>query len=211
MYETGTLRCVVCDDHEALRLGVVRTLEEAEGLEVVGQADDGDTAIAMITRRRPAVAVVDLFMPGPDGIEVARAVAEAGVRTAVLIYSASDETSLVKAALAVGAAGYVLKRGPVHEITRAVRAVARGERYVDPTLVGALLDEQAAAAVPLLSRREAEVLQLLADGLTTQAVAAGLFLAPTTVRSYIENAMQKLGTHSRTGAVAAAMRDGIIS
>lgn len=211
MQITDKIRCVVCDDHEALRLGVVRALDAVDDLEVVGQADNGLSAIQMIDKRRPHVAVVDLQMPDVDGLAVATAVAEADSSTAVLVYTASLDAAGVQSALAAGAAGYVLKTGPVQELARAIRLVARGGRYVDPTLLAAMFDAQTDPNGSLLTERESEVLQLLADGLTTRAAAERLFLAPTTVRSYIENAMQKLGTNSRTGAVASALRDGLIN
>lgn len=211
MQSTDKIRCVVCDDHEALRLGVVRAIDAMDDLEVVGQADNGLSAIQMIDKRRPHVAVVDLQMPDVDGLAVATAVAEADSSTAVLVYTASLDAAGVQSALAAGAAGYVLKTGPVQELARAIRLVARGGRYVDPTLLAAMFDAQTDPNGSLLTERESEVLQLLADGLTTRAAAERLFLAPTTVRSYIENAMQKLGTNSRTGAVASALRDGLIN
>ena len=201
------VRCVVCDDHAALRMGLVAALEAADDIEIVGQAADGSAAIEMISRRRPDVAVVDLHMPGPDGIAVTRAIS---AKTAAIVYTADENPALADAALEAGALGYVLKRGSLEELTRAVRTVAGGKLFVDPTLVGALLDHRAGGRPSPLTQREAEILQLLANGLSTQAAASQLFLAPATVRSYIENAMQKLDTHSRTAAVATAMRGGLI-
>ena len=201
------VRCVVCDDHAALRLGLVAALDAADDIEVVGQAADGDAAIALIARRQPDVAVVDLHMPGPDGIAVTGAVRES---TRVIVYTADENPAVAHAALEAGADGYLLKRGPVDEIIRAVLTVADGRRFVDPTLVSALLGHHAADGASPLTQREAQVLQLLADGLSTEATAARLFLAPATVRSYVENAMQKLDTHSRAAAVATAMRGGLI-
>ena len=207
MQDRKKVRCVVCDDHAALRLGLVRALEAAEDIEIVGQAADGDTAIEMITRRKPDVAVVDCFMPGTDGLAVTRA---CGNETKIILYTADDTPAVADSALSAGAAGYLLKRGPLDDVVRAVRTVAGGQRYVDPTLVTALLDHREDEQPSPLTQREAQVLQLLADGKTTQAAAAELFLAPATVRSYVENAMLKLGTHSRTAAVANAMRVGLI-
>ena len=207
MQEKRKVRCVVCDDHEALRLGLVRALEATDDIEIVGEAADGVSAGEMISRRRPDVAVVDLHMPGMDGIAVTQKVAP---QTAVILYTADDDPATAHAALAAGAAGFLLKRGPLQEMARAVRTVASGQRFVDPTLVSALLAHQMDEQPSPLTRRETEVLQHLADGLTTQGTASALFLAPATVRSYIENAMQKLGTNSRTAAVATALRVGVI-
>jgi DNA-binding NarL/FixJ family response regulator len=211
MQNMKMVRCVVCDDHEVVRLGLVRAMNDTDTLEVVGEAADGGAALEMIVRRRPDVAIVDLHMPGLNGIEIAQAVADACLSTAVIVFTADADPVAVRGAMGAGARGFILKRGPLQEIARAVEVVAQGQLYVDPTLVGALLDQSSDEPDSLLTRRETEVLQLLADGLTTQDTAATLFLAPATVRSYIENAMQKLGTHSRTAAVATAMRGGLIT
>lgn len=207
MQHRKKVRCVVCDDHAMLRLGLSSAIEAAGDLEVVGQAADGPAAIELINRQRPDVAVVDLHMPGASGLEVARACAN---MTKLLLFTADEDPGTAKEALAVGAAGILLKRGPLDELARAVQAVAVGHRYVDPTLAVAMLDHGEDDRQSPLTQREAEVLQLLADGLTTQATATQLFLSPATVRSYVENAMFKLGTNSRTAAVASAMRDGLI-
>lgn len=202
------VRCVVCDDHAALRLGLKRAIEDTGTIEVIGEAADGDAAIELIRQRRPEVAVVDHHMPGTSGLEVARACAQ---ETRVLLFTGDDDPAIAKAALAAGAAGFLLKRGPLDEMARAVQSVVAGHRYVDPTLAMSLLDHREEDRQSPLTNREAEVLQLLADGLTTQRAASQLFLAPATVRSYVENAMFKLGAHSRTAAVASAMRGGLIS
>lgn len=205
------IRCLVADDHEALRAGLVGTLRDHEGIEVVGQADNGDAALALIERRRPDVAVIDLDMPGRDSLEIVRELRAAASDVAVLLYTADSRPGTVRAGLEAGAQGFALKAGPLRDVVRAVEAVASGQTYVDPTMVTALMESQTEAARSRLSPRETEVLQLLGNGLRTQAVAEQLFLSPATVRSYIETAMQKLETRSRTHAVAAAMRDGLIA
>ena len=204
------LRCVVADDHEALRLGLVRGLEASGTIEVVGEAEDGATALSLIERRAPAVAVLDHHMPGLDGIAVAQALTTAGLSLRVVLYTGESAAETVDRALEAGIAGFVLKTSPLSEVARAVELVARGETYVDPVVVGELLARRSQSEKSLLSQREVEVLQLLADGHTTAAVAEELFLSPATVRSYLEGAMSKLGSRSRTHAVAAALRDDLI-
>ena len=169
MQVSEKVRCVVCDDHEALRLGLVAALDAAGGLEVVGQAADGVAAIELIARRRPDVAVVDLHMPRADGLDVARACA---TQTKVILYTADEDPAVVHTALAAGVAGFMLKRGPLDEMARGLKAVVDGQRYVDPTLVSALLEHRDEQQPSPLTQRETEVLQLLADGLSTQALAA---------------------------------------
>ena len=204
-----SIRCVVVDDHEALRAGLAACLDDAEGIEVIGQAASGDDAVNLIGRRRPDVAILDPGLPDVDGIEVCARLRARGLGVRVLVYTASRDVATLSAALEAGAAGYLLKSGPVADVVRAVRLLARGETYIESTLVTALL---AAADTPsALSPRETEVLQLLADGLTTEKVAESLFLSPATVRSYTETAMHKLESRNRTHAVAAAIRGGLIA
>jgi len=205
------VRCVVVDDHEALRAGLAAVLDEADGVEVVGRADNGETGLALIERRKPDVAIVDVSMPGLDGLEVCHRLREAGSDVAVLMYASSRDVKMLRAALDAGASGYLLKSGPLSEVVRAVRLLREGRTYVESTLVTELLAAGAEPAQPVLSKRETEVLQLLADGLTTDSVARSLFLSPATVRSYAETAMQKLETRNRTHAVAAAIREGLIA
>jgi DNA-binding NarL/FixJ family response regulator len=211
MQGAGVIRCVVADDHEALRAGLVKCLNAQEGIEVVGEAADGDEALGLIERRRPDIAVLDLNMPGLDGLEACRRLSESGAGVAVLLYTGSGDAATLRAGLDAGARGYLLKAGPLSDLVRAVRIMARGETYVEATLVTALLEHDSHAGRSPLSQRETEVLQHLADGLTTDAVARELFLSAATVRSYAETAMQKLDSRNRTHAVAAAIRDGLIS
>jgi DNA-binding NarL/FixJ family response regulator len=129
----------------------------------------------------------------------------------VVVYTAFDEIEALDMALAAGAKGYVLKTAPPQELVRAVRMAAAGQQYVDPVLAGRLLEHRGAASARVLSNREAEVLQLLADGLTTEAAGKHLFLSPATVRTYTENAMHKLEARNRVEAVAKALRMGLLT
>jgi DNA-binding NarL/FixJ family response regulator len=206
-----TINCLLGDDHEALRKGVAALLESEDGIRVIGQAASGSETLALAERRRPDVLIVDLRMPGMDGVEICRRVTAMDIGTAVVVYSAFDELEALDGALEAGAHGYVLKSAPPRELVRAVRMVCEGHRYIDPALAGNLIEHRGATPASMLSAREAEVLQLLSDGLTTDAVGKELFLSPATVRSYAENAMHKLEARNRVHAVAQALRRGLVS
>jgi DNA-binding NarL/FixJ family response regulator len=208
--EAATISCLVGDDHEALRRGLVTLLDAEQDIRVIGQAGSGPEALAMVERRRPDVTVVDLRMPGMDGVELCRRVRDEQLGTSVVVYTAFDELEALSMALDAGAQGYVLKSGPPGELVRAVRMVRGGQVYIDPALAGGLLEHRLATG-KLLSGRETEVIQLLADGLTTDAVGQRLFLSASTVRSYAESAMHKLEARNRVQAVANALRLGLVS
>ena len=208
--EPRQITCVVGDDHETLRRGLVALIDAEDDLTVIGQAGDGGEALALTRRRRPDVTVVDVRMPVMDGIALCREVTAEELPTRVVLYTAYDDLAALEQALEAGAAGYVLKSGPPQELLRAVRIVNDGRPYVDATLAPDLLERKATAARSLLTPREIEVLQHLADGLTTEATATALFLSPTTVRSYAENAMAKLEASNRLHAVVKALRLGLI-
>ena len=208
---TADITCLVGDDHEALRKGLVSLLEAEQGIRVVGQASDGPQALALAGRRRPDVTIVDLRMPHMDGVEFCRQVTSSQIDTSVVIYTGFDELEALDMALDAGAQGYVLKSGPPGELVRAVRSVHSGHPFVDPSLVGGLLERRLNSRGSTLSGRETEVLQLLADGRTTDEAGRELYLSPATVRSYAENAMHKLEARNRVQAVATALRLGLVT
>lgn len=202
----GQITCVVGDDHEALLRGLVSLLSAEPDLRVIGSAANGEDTLAITERRSPEITVVDVRMPRMDGIALCREVAEKGLPTHVVLYTAYDDLNVLESALEAGARGYVLKSGPPQDLVRAVRTVHAGQPFIDATLGAALLERRSGDGNPLLSKRELEVLQLLADGHTTDAAATALFLSPTTVRSYAESAMRKLEAANRVHAVALALR-----
>jgi DNA-binding NarL/FixJ family response regulator len=204
------ISCVVGDDHEALRKGLVAVLEAEDDLRVIGQARDGRELLELAERRRPDVTIVDAGMPTVDGIEFCREMTSRPDPLAVVVYSGDAGPELLQSALDAGARGFVVKSGPTQDVVRAVRAVHAGLPYVDARLGASLVAPRPAATTPL-SGRESQVLQHLAHGLTTEAVGKELFLSPATVRSYAENAMHKLEAGNRVHAVAIALRLGLIS
>jgi DNA-binding NarL/FixJ family response regulator len=207
----GTITCLIGDDHAALRRGLVALLDSEPGIRVVGQAGTGPETLALAERRAPEVTIVDLRMPDMDGVELCRQMVERKLPTSVVVYTAFDELEALEMALSAGASGYVLKSGPPGELVRAVRMVSAGHEYIDPMLSGGLLARRAIQHASVLSGRETEVLQLLAEGMTTDAVGRQLFLSPATVRTYAENAMRKLEASNRVHAVAKALRLGLVA
>ena len=204
------LRCVVADDHPPIVDAVCRYLEAEAGIAVVGRAGNGAEALALIERLRPEVAVVDVRMPQLDGIEIARRLGAQHSPTGVILYTAFAERALVIEALDAGARGFLLKEAPLTDLVRAVRLVAEGRTYVDPVLAGELATPAVAERLPGITKREREVLRLLADGMRNEGVATLLSISPLTVRSHVKKAMQKLEADTRTQAVANALRQSLI-
>jgi DNA-binding NarL/FixJ family response regulator len=200
---------VVADDHPSFVEAVSRLLTD-HAIDVVGHAFDGPTALAVIAKWKPTVAVLDVTMPRMDGIEVARRARLMVAETASVLYTGFGDRQLLVAALDVGARGFVLKEGPMDGLVRAVTLAARGETYVDPALAGTLL-HAATAELPELSKREREALRHLADGKGNEEIAQALGISSATVRTYISRAMEKLEADTRTQAVATALRQSLIA
>jgi DNA-binding NarL/FixJ family response regulator len=199
---------VIADDHPPIIDCLSRHLATA-GFSVVGSAQNGEAALAVIEQMHPLVCVADVKMPRLDGLELARRAAVSAPDTAVLLYSGVSDKGLVSDALDAGAHGFALKDAPLDDLSRAIDTVAAGGLYVDPVLAAALAtrmtDERKA-----LSEREREVLRLLADGGSYAEIGGSLFLSPDTVRAHAQRAMTKLGARTRTQAVAVALREAVI-
>lgn len=206
------IRVVVADDHPIVRAGIVALLQDADDVAVVGQASDGETAVAIALAERPDVVLMDLRMPGIDGDEAtARILArEPGIRVLILTTYESDDQIL--AAIEAGAAGYLLKAAPESEILAGLRATARGETALAPSAAAALVRRATAKAPagPTLSPRELEVLQLVAQGGSNPAIGRALFLSETTVKTHLGHVFEKLGVNDRTRAVTRAMELGLL-
>lgn len=204
------LRCFVADDHPAIVDAISRFLAGEDGIEIVGTAESGADAVDRVQELQPDVAIVDVQMPRVGGIDVAKRLVAAGSPTRVIIYTGYAERALVIEAIDAGAAGFVLKESPLSDLVRAVRTVADGRTYVDPVLAGVLASPDATARIPGITKREREVLRLLADGMRNEQIARELTISPLTVRTHIEKAMQKLEADTRTQAVANALRMSLI-
>jgi DNA-binding NarL/FixJ family response regulator len=203
----GSLACVVADDHPVV-LEAVCALLESRGLTVEGRAQDGEAALARIAEHKPPVALVDLRLPGLSGSEVAREAQRLSPDTAVIVYTGQTDVACMTEVLDAGAKGFVLKDAPLEDLTRAIAMVADGGVYVDPALAGVFVD---AKGTGRLTPREREVLRLAADGLSSEKIGERLFLSPQTVRGHVGNAMGKLQAHTRTQAVATALRERLIA
>jgi DNA-binding NarL/FixJ family response regulator len=205
---SNPIRAVVADDHPAVLRSVCDVLIDA-GVDVVGRASNGDEAATKIEATRPTVAVLDVRMPRLNGIEVASQVSRTTPETAVILYTAYGDRALLSEALDAGVRGFVLKEAPLQDLTRAVDMVSGGAVYVDPVLAGVLASAES-ERLPQLTKREREVLRLLADGLSNEEIGKRLFLSPETVRTHVQKAMRRLEADTRTQAVAVALRQSLI-
>ena len=200
----------MADDHPALLTAVTDVLAEV-GVDVVGTARDGREALEKIKAMQPRIALVDVRMPRLSGVEVARELSRVAPDVGVILYTAYGDRALLTEALDAGARGFVLKEAPLADLARAVRTVADGGTYVDPVLAGVLAAPAVTDSLPALTRREREVLRLLADGLSNEEIGKQLFISPETVRTHVRKAMDKLDADTRTQAVATALRQSLIS
>jgi two-component system, NarL family, response regulator LiaR len=201
------ITCLIADDHEIVREGLRLSLSRAPHIRVVGEASDGESAISLAERRRPDVVVMDIRMPGMDGLEATKALTDRLPGTNVLLFTAFSERSLLGRGLESGARGYLLKEATNETLVRAIEKVAAGDGYVDPALMPTFLSRD---SQDLLTPREREILQLLADGMSNADVAAKLFISQETVKSHVRHILAKLEADTRTHAVAIAIRDSII-
>ncbi len=205
---------LVADDHPLFRDGIARAVGQREDLELVAQAADGHQALEEIRRVTPDVAVLDMRMPGLDGVEVLKAVKEAGLATRVLLLTAYTDSPIVYAAVSAGAGGYLSKDADRSAICDAIVAVANGEPALDPLVHAGLFEEvrrhRAPPEAPLLTDREQQVLTLIAAGLTAPTIAGQLEISATTVKTHLGHLYEKLGVSDRAAAVAEGMRRGLL-
>ncbi len=207
MSATPAITCLIVDDHEVVREGLRLSLSRTPSIRVIGEAADGESALALAARRRPDVVIMDVRMPGMDGLEATKKLTEELPDVAVLIFTAYSERSLLGRGLESGAKGYVLKEAPQAMLVRAIERVAAGDSFVDPALMPAFLSKD---STDMLTAREREILQLLADGMSNADVAGRLFISQETVKSHVRHILAKLEADTRTHAVAIALREAII-
>ena len=212
------IRVIIAEDHAVVREGTRQLLERHGDIEVVGEAANGAEAVALVERVKPDVAIVDISMPVMGGIEATEKIKAGRPATAVLILTAYDDDQYVFALLAAGAAGYLLKDVPAAEVVRAVRAVHAGEPVLHPAIARKILArfaaerqrEQPPPEGELLTERERDVLRLAACGMSNSRIADHLSVSIRTVQAHLTHIFDKLGVGSRTQAVIAGLRRGLI-
>jgi DNA-binding NarL/FixJ family response regulator len=208
---------LLADDHEVVRLGLKVLLEAESDFQIVGQAADGLEAKSLAERLKPDLLILDIMMPGLNGLEVTRQLQQLSPKTRVIILSMQANEAYVLEALRNGAAGYVLKQSNMTELVRAIRQVLAGQNYLSPQFtqraIEAYKDKAAAAAqdpYDTLTAREREVLQLAAEGRTSAEIAEKLVVSPRTVEMHRGNLMRKLGLTNQTELVRYAIWRGIL-
>lgn len=212
------IRVLLADDHPVYRDGLAALLASVDGLEVVGTAEDGHSAVALAAELQPDVVVMDVQMPGLDGIEATRRVTTASPHIGVVMLTMAEEDTTLFSAMQAGARGYLLKGANQAEITRAVTAVARGEAIFGPAIARRIADffaggpaagSAAEQAFPQLTAREREILELVAAGRSNAQIASTLFLSPKTVRNNVSNIFAKLHVADRAEAIVRARDAGL--
>lgn len=214
----GAIRILLADDHTLVRAGIRSLLESLPDVEIVGECEDGREAVALVEKHSPDVAVLDIGMPGLNGIEAARRISATSSRTRIVMLSMHTEPTYVRQALEAGASGYLLKSAAASELPLAIRSVMRGETYLTPRISqevvrGYLRPEEGSAPAPLagLTGRQREILQLVAEGQSTKEIAHRLNVSIKTVETHRQRLMDRLDIHDVPGLVRFAIRAGIVS
>jgi len=215
----SSITVLLVEDHVITRQGIRRLLEDASGLEIIGEAGNGEEAVQMTTEMKPNVVLMDIAMPKLNGIEATRQIKLIHPRTAVLILSAYDDDEYVFALLKAGAAGYLLKNVSGDELTCAIQAVCKGEPVLDPMIARKVMnyfkfpDKVRGLEKPPehLSKRETSIIKLAARGMTNKDIADKLHLSNRTVEGHLRTIFNKLGVGSRTEAVLYGLRKGWFS
>ncbi|HOO87722.1 MAG: response regulator transcription factor [Synergistaceae bacterium] len=203
------VRVFLADDHPLTRAGISAYLAQETSVELVGEAEDGETAWKLISEIRPDVALLDIRMPGEDGVSVARRVKESGLPVAVVMLTSYDAQQYVLASLRAGARGFILKTATPEEITRAINTVAKGGFYLDSEVASAMGDGE--FTPEQLSAREREVLILASKGFSSKEVAARLFISERTVQTHLASIYDKLGAKNKTEALLLALKYGVVT
>jgi len=214
------IRVLICDDQMVVRMGLRAILSTVPEVEVVGEAGDGDEALTQVEALAPNVVLMDLKMPGTNGVQATRAIRDRFPQVGVLVLTTYDADEWVFDAIRAGASGYLLKDTPREALVAAIEGTASGETHVDPAVAGKLFRQVAQAPAPSisaqtivadLSPRELEVLRLLARGLNNADIAGQLYLSEGTVRNYVSAILSKLDVADRTQAAVLALRHGLVT
>ncbi len=212
-----SIRVFIADDHELMRAGLKEIVESQDGMHVNGEADNGQATIREVRKTKPDVVIMDIGMPDLNGIEATREILRDNPDAKVLALSMHSEQHYITEMLRAGAHGYLLKDSAVNELARAIKTVCRNTTYLSPAIAGKVVDghvrnpgeEEGGDTYRLLSGREREVLQLLAEGNSTKDTAAKLFVSVKTVETHRRNIMHKLNAFSIAELTKYAVRDGL--
>jgi NarL family two-component system response regulator LiaR len=209
---TETIRVLVVDDHAVVREGLRSFLELQDGIEVAGEAADGDEAVTLAGQLDPDVVLMDLVMPKVDGLEAMRSLRKRLPSTRVIVLTSFLDDDRLLPALRAGAAGYLLKNAHPAEVARAIRAAHSGEALIDPAVAARLVETLAGREDPLeqLTAREREVLRLLGRGFPNKLIARELEISEKTVKAHVGRVLAKLGVSDRTQAAVVAVRAGLV-
>lgn len=204
------LKVLIADDHPLILTGIRRTLEASEDIEIVGEARSGPEVLALVERRRPAVVLLDLRMPGVEGEQCISQIRERWPEVKVVVLSACDDAHSVQSALAAGASAYVLKSVKPVDIAAVLRQAAGGGAiFHAPLADGGRTNGETASAAPALTDRETSILRALAGGLTTRSISGELWISEHTVKFHLTNIYRKLGVSNRASAVRYAIENGL--
>jgi DNA-binding NarL/FixJ family response regulator len=215
-----SIRVVLVDDQAMIRTGLRMVLAAEPDIEVVGEAADGAEGVRVVTEQRPDVVLLDVRMPGMDGLEAARRMTAADQPTRIVVLTTFDEDEYVTEALRLGVSGFLLKVAPPEDLVAAVRTVAAGHGMLDPAVTLRVIERFAgvptphperAAELATLTDRETDVLTLVAHGLSNAEIAARLYLGEATVKTHVSRLLLKLGLRDRVQAVAFAYESGLIT
>jgi two-component system NarL family response regulator len=211
------IKVLVADDHPVFRQGLAALLQQYAEFDVVGQAANGNEAVAKAKQSQPDVVIMDIYMPGGNGVAATADLQRVLPQTRVIMFTVSDRDDDLFEAIKAGAKGYLLKSVDLDELVDSIRLVAEGEAIISPAMAVRLLEEfkqgkERAGKDPAeLSRREGEVLQLVAEGTSTKQIADILYIGETTVKSHLRSIMQKLHARNRAEAVALAANKGLLN
>ena len=211
-----TIRVLLADDHRMLREGLRRSLTE-EGFDIVGEAENGEQAVRLATELQPDVVLMDVSMPELDGVEATKVIRQEPGAPQVIMLTMHADREVLADAIRAGASGYLVKDCSTEEVAEAVRMAVQGDTALSPQLAATMLDEVRRLDVPdspeedrVITKREEEVLQLIADGCSTPEVADQLYISQKTVKNHLASIYQKLDARDRTQAVLQAVRMGIV-
>ena len=208
---TAPTRCLAVDDHSVVRQGLALLLAECDEIDLVGVVENGEQAIEAVRELKPQIVLMDVRLPGIDGISTVKRIHQVAPGVQFVVFSAYGDKRLLTDAIAAGARGYVMKGAPPEDLLRAIRTVADGKPFIDPALSPALImTEATGAGSTALTEREREIMQLLAEGFHTEVIANRIGLSVETVKSDTKRVISKLQADTRTHAVAIALRQSLI-